>query len=91
VSRGWTDTRRTFPGGNRNYAKLRRAVLERDGHRCQVQTEKCTTVADCVHHTIGVGVSGHDPDHMVASCTECNLHVGDPRKLDPEPRVGTWW
>lgn len=80
---------------------VRPAVLRRDGYRCQLQlpgtwpvrggVAKCLGVADCVHHTHGIGNTGHDMRYMVASCTPCNLKVGDPtRAPDPPTRLPRW-
>lgn len=79
-------------GSTRQWRRVRAAVLARDGGRCQLQLPGvCTTRADCVHHTLGKAVTGDDPAHLVASCTPCNLRVGDPRSTDPAPRPKQWW
>ena len=79
-------------GSTREWRRRRALVLDRDGHRCRVKIANvCTTRATHVHHTIGRGVTGDDPAHMVASCEACNLHVGDPTGTDPEPSPGSWW
>lgn len=86
MSKGWQG------GSTRAHRRARAFVLARDGGRCQVRIPGvCTTVATCAHHTLGKSVTGDDPAHMVASCTACNLHVGDPRSLDPEPKPKAWW
>lgn len=41
---------------------------------------RCAVIADCVHHTQGVGRTGHDLRYAVASCTPCNAHVGEPSR-----------
>lgn len=47
--------------------------------------------ADTVHHTMGRGVTGDDPRYLAATCTPCNLHIGDPTKKNPQPkRVSRW-
>jgi hypothetical protein len=52
----------------------------------------CTGKADTVHHTLGISVTGHDPRYMVATCSACNLHVGDPmRGVDPPHLPVTVW
>jgi hypothetical protein len=68
-------------------------VLARDAWQCQVKVDGvCTHVATCVHHVHGRNVTGDDPAHMVASCAECNGHVGDPtRAPDPAPKPSTEW
>jgi 5-methylcytosine-specific restriction endonuclease McrA len=73
--------------------KVRKPVLNRDGWRCQLQIDGiCTTIADCVHHLDGKA-AGDNPDRCVASCTPCNLHVGDPTAggQDPEHVQRTAW
>ncbi|MFJ8966060.1 hypothetical protein ACIRG5_42390 [Lentzea sp. NPDC102401] len=105
MSKGWTG------GSTRQWRRTRAAVLEQNqldtGGRCTVQIPTiCTRWADTVHHTKGRAITGDDPAHLVASCTPCNLHIGDPQThnpacplcaqrpsnaLDPEPRPMTWW
>ena len=66
-------------GSTRAWRRVRASVLKRDGWRCQVQLPgTCTGVADCVHHVVGRAVSGDDPRYLVASCTPCNLAIGQP-------------
>jgi 5-methylcytosine-specific restriction endonuclease McrA len=66
-------------------------VLARDGRRCQLQMDVCTTVATHVHHLVAREVAGDDPAHLVAACAPCNLKTGDPNRHDPEPNVRAWW
>jgi len=66
-------------------------VLERDGHVCQLRLPCCTYRATEAHHTLGRGRTGDDPQYMVASCKPCNLQVGDPTHVDPQPTIKTWW
>jgi hypothetical protein len=67
-------------------------VLVRDGYLCQLRLPGCATTADCVHHTAGRSVTGDDPRYLVASCTPCNLKLGDPTKLADRPNEGvTKW
>lgn len=74
------------------WKRLRLAVLARDGHRCQLTyAGTCTTVATCVHHTLGVGVTGDNPAFLVASCQACNLKAGEPDGGDARPRRTTRW
>src|SRR5713101_4557349 len=89
-------------GSTRDWRKKRRRVLERDRHRCQLglppacdctirgckRFHGCKTRADCVHHLFGKMVTGDDEKYLVAACTPCNLHIGDPARGeggDPEP------
>jgi 5-methylcytosine-specific restriction endonuclease McrA len=86
MSKGWEG------GSTRAWRKVRAAILERDQHRCQLQVEGiCKTLADCVHHLKGKQF-GDDPAYLVAACTPCNLHVGDPNQgtSDPDPRPPAW-
>ena len=66
-------------------------VLEAAQYRCQLKTSRCTGKATQVHHTVAREMQGDNPANLVASCAECNQHVGDPRKHDPEPRPRTRW
>lgn len=85
MSKAWS------AGSTRAWRRVRAAVLARDGHRCQLKLPGCTTIADSAHHTLAREISGDNPDHLVAACTPCNLHVGDPRRHDPPPRPHTTW
>jgi 5-methylcytosine-specific restriction endonuclease McrA len=79
-------------GSTHRWRQIRAKVLARDGYRCRLQLEGCTTVASHVHHTLGRAVSGDDPAHLVSACRSCNLAVGDPtRSRDPVPRPRTRW
>lgn len=65
-------------------------MLKRDGYRCRLRKEGCTTVATHVHHTRGKG-AGDDPAYLLAACPSCNLKVGDPTKRDARPMPRTQW
>lgn len=84
-SRNWPN------GSSRRWRIIRQKVLERDNHTCRLRLEGCTTEATQVHHIVDRATSGDDMDHMVASCQDCNLTVGDPTKHDPTPRRRTQW
>ncbi len=77
-------------GSTRRWRAIRKRVLDRDGWRCQVQLPGCQTIADCVHHLDGKA-AGDNPDRCVASCTPCNLTIGDPGGQDPEHVQRTAW
>lgn len=86
MSRSWAK------GSTSRWRRTRALVLARDGYRCQLQLDGCTTVATHVHHTQGRAVSGDDPGQLVAACAHCNLAVGDPSTgRDPRPRPQTRW
>jgi 5-methylcytosine-specific restriction endonuclease McrA len=88
VSAGWAK------GSTRAWRILRRAILARDGHRCQL-----TIPGVCVHRSEPMHVHhkhGKDrcrgckidaPDHLQAACAPCNLHVGDPGKKGDPPCI----
>lgn len=78
-------------GSTRAWRRTRARVLARDGHVCGLQLQGCTTVATCVHHTVGRGVTGDDERYLVASCDNCNGKAGDPTKGDPAPRPVSSW
>lgn len=105
MSKGWKG------GSTRRWRTIRAAVLEQNlatnGGRCTLQIPGiCAGRADTVHHRHGRAITGDDPEHLDATCTPCNLHIGDPRAhnpacprcaerpantLDPEPRPATRW
>lgn len=85
MSRSWA------AGSNPGWRRVRALVLGRDGYRCQLRLDVCTSVATTVHHTIGKKVSGDDPAHLVAACAPCNGKVGDPSKFDPPSVCGVQW
>lgn len=79
-------------GSTRNWRRLRVRILDRDGWECQLKLAGCTVRAQHVHHTLGKGLTGDDPAHLVAACQSCNLKTGDPNKQpDPPPRPRTRW
>lgn len=79
-------------GSTRRWRRIRAQVLARDGHRCQLRLNGCTTIATCAHHVAGRAVTGDDPQFIVASCEWCNLSTGEPgREVDPTPTKRTSW
>lgn len=78
-------------GSTAAWRRTRAAVLARDGHRCQLKLDGCTTRATQAHHLRGREVSGDNPQYLVAACQACNLAVGDPRRHDPPMRAHTRW
>lgn len=105
MSRGWKG------GSTRAWRRTRAAVLEQNlfdtGGRCTLQIPTiCTGRANTAHHTKGREITGDDPEYIIATCTDCNLHIGHPPShdpvcplcaqrpanlLDPEPRPSTKW
>lgn len=64
-----SDRRATLP---RNWDTIRRRILERDGHRCQIRDPGCTTLAtECDH--IGERTD-HRPEMLRAACQPCHSH-----------------
>jgi len=58
----------------RRVALSRRAVMARDGHRCQY----CGAHADSIDHVIPRSRGGaHTWDNVVAACRPCNVHKRD--------------
>ena len=56
------------------WRRLRLAVLDRDGWRCQVKGPTCTINATCVDHAIPRADGGAmwDAANLRASCRRCN-------------------
>lgn len=79
---------------SRAWQNTRLQVLARDGYRCQLQLEGCTTTAPVqgghMHHTVGRH-TGLDQRYLVASCRSCNLKVGRPEWQDPPVTPRTQW
>ncbi len=64
-----SDRRATLP---RNWDTIRRRILERDGHRCQIRDPGCTTLAVEVDH---IGDRDDHRDQMLrAACSPCHAH-----------------
>jgi 5-methylcytosine-specific restriction endonuclease McrA len=81
---------KTWQGGStRAWRRTRALVLARDGYTCKLQLPGCQTTADCVHHTLGRAVTGDDPRYLAASCSPCNLALGEPTP-DPHPLPFEW-
>jgi 5-methylcytosine-specific restriction endonuclease McrA len=56
------------------WRRIRREVLERDGHRCQIRADGCTQNATEVDHILPVSMGGewYDKDNLRAACQRCN-------------------
>lgn len=70
---------------------LHNNLVENQG-RCQVAIAGvCTGQAQCVHHRLGRAVTGDDIKYLVACCTACNLHIGEPSKDTPQHKTISEW
>lgn len=60
------------------WKKLRRQVLDRDGHLCQIQTPGICTVRATHVDKVRAAARGGDVDlaNLRASCASCNQHKG---------------
>ena len=56
------------------WATVRRRVLDRDNHTCQIGLLGCTNTATCVDHITPVSWGGewYDPTNLRAACHNCN-------------------
>jgi hypothetical protein len=63
------------------WARIRKQILERDNHTCQIRGENCTTTANQVDHIIPIVAGGawYDPHNLRASCATCNNKRSDNR------------
>ena len=63
------------------WQRIRRTILERDQHTCQIRGEGCTTTATQVDHITPVAHGGAwwDPHNLRASCATCNNKRADNR------------
>lgn len=92
MSRSWAK------GSTRQWRAVRARVLaENRGAphygRCALGVDGVCTGGEAthVHHVVGRTVSGDDPRFLVATCSACNLHVGEPAKHSPKPkRISSW-
>lgn len=77
-----------------NWPQLRRAVMHRDQHTCQLRYDGCQGHATDVDH-IEPG-DNHDPNNLQAACRRCHAtksaREGNaakiPTKRPPEPHPG---
>jgi 5-methylcytosine-specific restriction endonuclease McrA len=61
------------------WQRLRRGVLARDGHVCQIQGPHCHGVANTVHHILPSSQYPElfwNPDNLEAACSACNYGGG---------------
>ena len=61
------------------WQRIRRAVLRRDGHICQLQGPRCLGHATTVHHLVPSSQAPHlfwELSKLVAACRRCNYGDG---------------
>ena len=56
------------------WATVRRRILERDSHTCQIGIPGCQVTATTVDHITPVALGGdwYSPDNLRAACAGCN-------------------
>ena len=56
------------------WVNARKAVLVRDGFRCQIGLPGCTIIATCVDHIrpLAEGGAPLDPSNLRGACRRCN-------------------
>lgn len=94
MSAGWRG------GSTREWRRLRRLVLDRDGYRCQVRVEfgeVCGAVASTVGHLDALSEGGQkitDPSRLRAECMAHNYGDGarraNARRQQPVPSQRRW-
>jgi hypothetical protein len=101
------DVSRSWEGGSTSaWRRVREEVLLRDGGVCRAHADgwcarvrrphvcegRAPLAGGHAHHTLGRAVTGDDPRFIVAACSACNLHIGDPtQQHDPRNRRVTRW
>ncbi|GAB3623833.1 hypothetical protein GCM10027418_19170 [Mariniluteicoccus endophyticus] len=69
--------------GTRRWRTLRRLILDRDNHACQLNGDGCTGTATVVHHITPADDGGNDhPDNLRSVCAHCNGAAQRPVCLD---------
>ena len=78
------DNQQRHPAYRGPWATVRKQILARDAHTCQIQGPRCTTHANTVDHIIPVNQGGPwwDPDNLRATCRNCNLDRIDRKKTE---------
>ena len=61
--------------GSGQWERVRRLVLERDNHLCQIKLKACRVKANTVDHILRPEEGGapYDMDNLRASCRSCNM------------------
>jgi hypothetical protein len=73
------------------WQRIRRQILDRDAHTCQIRGSTCTYAATEVDHIVPVSQGGawYDPLNLRASCQSCNNHRIDRRRTEAWRRSRT--
>lgn len=66
------------PLSTARWRRLRAAILNRDGHLCQMHGPHCTTTATTVDHIVERAAGGDmwDETNLRAACAPCNYGSG---------------
>lgn len=70
------------------WASIRRRILDRDQHLCQIGLANCTTTATCVDHITPLAWGGelYEESNLRAACRNCNLQLAAAaKKHKPKP------
>ena len=71
---------------------IRKRILIRDNHQCQINLPGCTLDATTVDHITPIAWGGewYDPSNLRAACTNCNSTLGAlAKKHKPKPSTKT--
>lgn len=85
--------KRAKPEYRGNWGSVRKKILKRDNHECQIGLPGCTLTATTVDHIIPLAWGGdpRDPSNLRAACSHCNLELSHiakkhkPRKTSTRP------
>lgn len=74
----------THPAYRGPWPRIRKQILERDNHTCQIKNKRCTGTATHVDHIIPITQGGPwwDPDNLRAACSTCNYSRIDRTKQE---------
>lgn len=74
-------------GSSRGWRAIRRRVLVRDNHTCQIRRPGCTGHATTVDHIQPHSLGGTDTmDNLRAACAYCNYSRGNGQRTTARPR-----
>lgn len=74
----------THPAYRGPWPRIRKQILQRDNHLCQIRGPRCTSTATHVDHIIPITQGGPwwEPDNLRASCKNCNNDRIDRKQTD---------